>query len=445
MRIGVFTPLLSQLSLEDALKKLKSNGVDTVELGTGNYPGDAHCKLSMLDSGTELKEFKKKLDDYGFSISALSCHGNPLHPDPEHAKHDAEVSRKTILLAEKLGVPVVVDFSGCPGDSPGSQLAQLGDLPLAAGLPGNSEVAVGRSGHAVLDEARQIRRRSRREDRHRDAPGLRGLQPGDACCKLRAIAGPTVGCNYDPSHMFWQGIDPIAAIRVLGDAIFHVHAKDTQIYARNLPLTGVLDTKTYTDERNRAWIFRTCGYGHGEEWWREFVSTLRMFGYDYVLSIEHEDSLLSPEEGLTQSGCIPERDRHEGAARRGVVGVAISYQLSAFRLPGGNIADSDGCKLPPARCAVVVAVVAVDPCAGNVNAVVARRDYPRAVDPDVGNAVPGIVTGGPHITRARWRRRGYDDRRRRRNSHKHMYPGVANARGQHGRHGAGDQSITKHK
>jgi len=122
--------------------------------------------------------------------------------------------------------------------------------------------------------------------------------------RLREIAGPSVGCNYDPSHMFWQGIEPIAAARLLGDAIFHVHAKDTQIYERNLPLTGVLDTKPYTDERNRAWIFRTCGYGHGEGWWREFVSTLRMFGYDSVLSIEHEDSLLSAEEGLSRAAAF---------------------------------------------------------------------------------------------------------------------------------------------
>ena len=116
MRVGVFTPLLSQLSLEDVLKKLKSNNVDTVELGTGNYPGDAHCKLSMLDNNTELIDFKKKLSDHGFTISALSCHGNPLHPDAARAKKDQETSRKTIQLAEKLGVPVVIDFSGCPGD-----------------------------------------------------------------------------------------------------------------------------------------------------------------------------------------------------------------------------------------------------------------------------------------------------------------------------------------
>ena len=88
-------------------------------------------------------------------------------------------------------------------------------------------------------------------------PGFVVYSP-ETMLKLRAIAGPSVGCNYDPSHMFWQGIDPIAAVRVLGDAIFHVHAKDTQIIRRNLPRTGVLDTKPYTDERNRGWIFRTC-------------------------------------------------------------------------------------------------------------------------------------------------------------------------------------------
>jgi len=131
-------------------------------------------------------------------------------------------------------------------------------------------------------------------------PGFVVYSP-ETMLRLRSVVGPSVGCNYDPSHMFWQSIDPIAAIRVLGDAIFHVHAKDTQMYPANLPRTGVLDTKPYTDELNRGWIFRTCGFGHGAEWWKEFVSTLRMCGYDNVLSIEHEDSLLSSEEGLTKA------------------------------------------------------------------------------------------------------------------------------------------------
>jgi sugar phosphate isomerase/epimerase len=131
-------------------------------------------------------------------------------------------------------------------------------------------------------------------------PGFVVYSP-ETMLRLRSLAGASVGCNFDPSHLFWQSIDPMAAIRVLQGAIFHVHAKDTQIFQNNLPRAGMLDTKPYTNERERSWIFRTCGYGHGAEWWSEFVSTLRMFGYDSVLSIEHEDSLLSPEEGLTKA------------------------------------------------------------------------------------------------------------------------------------------------
>ena len=112
MRLGVFTPLLSQLPLASVLDKLKFLGIDTVELATGNYPGDAHCKLSMLEDSSALAEFQKMLADHGASISALSCHGNALHPNKARAQHDREVSRKTVLLAEKLNIPVVVDFSG---------------------------------------------------------------------------------------------------------------------------------------------------------------------------------------------------------------------------------------------------------------------------------------------------------------------------------------------
>jgi len=303
MRIGVFTPLLSGMSLDDVLKKLKSKGIDTVELGTGNYPGDAHCKLSMLEHGPELQAFRKTLADRGFSISALSCHGNPLHPDRERAKHDQEVSRKTIELAQRLGVPVVIDFSGCPGDSPAAKQPNWVTCPWPPEYldvlkwQWDEVVAPYWTKHAAFAAERGVKIAI---EMH---PGFVVYNP-ETMLRLRSIAGPAVGCNYDPSHMFWQGIDPVAAIRVLDNAIFHVHAKDTQIYGANLPRTGVLDTKSYTDERNRAWIFRTCGYGHGEEWWKEFVSTLRMFGYDYVLSIEHEDSLLSPEEGLTKAAAF---------------------------------------------------------------------------------------------------------------------------------------------
>ena len=300
MRVGVFTPLLAPLSLPDVLKKLAALRINTIELGTGNYPGDAHCKLAMLDDSRALAAFQKVLADHGAQISALSCHGNALHPDKARAEQDREVSRETILLAEKLGIPVVIDFSGCPGDSPRATAPNWVTCPWppeylqVLDWQWNEVVAPYWIEHAKFAADHGVKIAI---EMH---PGFVVYNP-ETMLKLRSIAGKNVGCNFDPSHLFWQSIDPIGAVRVLQDAVFHVHAKDTQLYAVNLQRTGVLDTKPYTDERNRSWIFRTCGYGHGSEWWSELVSTLRMFGYDHVLSIEHEDSLLSPEEGLTKA------------------------------------------------------------------------------------------------------------------------------------------------
>ena len=264
MRVGVFTPLLSGLPLESVLKKLAKLEIPTVELGTGNYPGDAHCKLSMLENrcgACLIQEDARgsRIFDQRAELPRQSAASGRRRARSMIGKS----SRKTILLAEKLGVPVVVDFSGCPGDSRDAKYPNWVTCPWPPEYLEMLALAVGRSGRALLDRACEVRGRSRRQrSRSRCIRASWSIVP-ETMLKLRAIAGPAIGCNYDPSHMFWQGIDPIAAIRVLGDAIFHVHAKDTQIYAANLPLTGVLDTKTYTDERNRAWIFRTCGYGHG--------------------------------------------------------------------------------------------------------------------------------------------------------------------------------------
>lgn len=300
MNIGVFTPLLSSLSLPEVLVRLNKLDIHFVELGTGNYPGDAHCKLSMLDHMDQLSIFRKTLEDHGTCISALSCHGNPLHPDTNVAQLSREVADKTILLAETLGVQTVVEFSGCPGSSPSSTRPNWVTCPWPPEYreildwQWNEVVAPYWIRHAQFAADHGVRIAI---EMH---PGFVVYSP-ETLLRLRSITGSTVGCNYDPSHMFWQSIDPIAAIRVLDNSIFHVHAKDTQFNPSNLSRTGVLDTKSYTDERNRSWIFRTCGYGHGAEWWNEFVSTLRLFGYDDILSIEHEDSLMAPEEGLCKA------------------------------------------------------------------------------------------------------------------------------------------------
>jgi len=300
MKVGLLTVLFAKLSLDEVIKKIKPLGIRTIELGTGNYPGDPHLKLDWLAQSAKIKEFKKKLEDQGITISALSCHGNPLHPNKKVAETHAEVNRKSILLAEKLGVTRVIDFSGCPG---GSESSKYPNWVTAAWPPDYPEILAWQWEKKVIP---YWKKRAKFAEGH----GVRiciEMHPGfvvynpETMLRLRAAAGPAVGCNFDPSHMFWQGIDPCTAVRALGEAVFHVHAKDTRLYDVNIKVNGVLDTKPYSDEKNRSWIFRTVGYGHGPDFWGDLISTLQMVGYNDVLSIEHEDSLMSIDEGMTKA------------------------------------------------------------------------------------------------------------------------------------------------
>ena len=220
------------------------------------------------------------------------------------------VSKKTILLAEKLGVPVVIDFSGCPGDSDKAKYPNWVTCPWPPEYLDVLDWQWDKKVTPVLDQARQVRRRSRREDRDRDASGLRRLQPGDDAAAARhRRAGDRAATTIRATCSGRASIPsrPSACSATPSSTCTPKTRRSTIAICRS---TGVLDTKKYTDERNRAWIFRTCGYGHGAEWWKEFVSTLRMFGYDYVLSIEHEDSSCRrrrPDQGHR----IPERDRDQ--------------------------------------------------------------------------------------------------------------------------------------
>jgi sugar phosphate isomerase/epimerase len=139
-------------------------------------------------------------------------------------------------------------------------------------------------------------------------PGFCVYNP-ETLLKLRAavsaVAGEAVGnvlgANFDPSHLIWQGMDPVAAIRELKGVIYHFHAKDTKIDKYNTAKNGVLDTKHYSDELGRAWVFRTVGFGNDASYWRDIISNLRLCGYDGALSIEHEDSVMTIDEGLKKA------------------------------------------------------------------------------------------------------------------------------------------------
>jgi sugar phosphate isomerase/epimerase len=121
--------------------------------------------------------------------------------------------------------------------------------------------------------------------------------------RLREIVGPqTLGANLDPSHLFFQNMDPLVVVRALGPgAVFHVHAKDTRIDPQEMALNGSLDTRPMGTPGVRAWDYVTVGYGQPELFWREFIRALRLMGYDGALSIEHEDRLMGVHEGIRKS------------------------------------------------------------------------------------------------------------------------------------------------
>ncbi|WP_026486337.1 sugar phosphate isomerase/epimerase family protein [Caldanaerobius polysaccharolyticus] len=302
MKLGVFMVLFQDRKLEDALDHIVELGVNVVEVGSGGYPGKAHCNPEeLLKDPASIKKFKKAFDDRGVEISALSTHGNPVHPDKEIARKFDEDFKNTVLLAEQLGIDRVITFSGCPGDSPNSKYPNWVTCPWPEDflkvldyqwnevlIPYWEKAVKFANEHGVKRIALEMH------------PGFCVYNP-ETLLKLRKAVGPTIGANLDPSHLFWQGIDPVAAIRYLGDAIYFFHAKDTKIDPINAPRIGVLDTKHYSDEVNRAWIFRSVGYGHDYQLWKDIVSNLRMVGYDDVLSIEHEDSLFTAEEGFKKA------------------------------------------------------------------------------------------------------------------------------------------------
>ncbi|HEX3617803.1 MAG TPA: sugar phosphate isomerase/epimerase [Solirubrobacteraceae bacterium] len=303
MKIGALTVAYGDLPLEQALDRLVGLGIEAIELGTGNFPGNAHCDpKSLLDDPRRAQRLRAQIEDRGLSISALSCHGNPLHPDPEVARAAHTTWLRTARLAEILQVGVVNGFSGCPGDGRGASVPNWITCPWP---PEYAEVLAWQWAESAIPYWRE-------QCEIAGAHGVRiGLEmhPGflvynpETLISLRQATGPELGANFDPSHLFWQGIDPVRAIRELAEAgaLFHVHAKDTFVDRHNVERNGVLDTKTYDQVPRRAWTFRTVGFGHGEAEWREIVSALRVAGYDGVISIEHEDILMSRDEGLERA------------------------------------------------------------------------------------------------------------------------------------------------
>ena len=301
MKLGVMAACFGDKSWEDAVKAAKNAGLDAIEPGVGGFVGKNHCdpEVVLKDNGA-LKKFVDAAGAQGLEISGLSAHGNPLHPDINYSEEHVNDLKNAVTLAEKIGVKVVNCFGGCPGAGEDAKYPSWITCPWP---PYFGDAVNWQWEKKIIPFWKEMAKRAK------DSGVKFGFEmhPGDAIynpevlLKLRDAVGEEISCNYDPSHLFWQGMDPLEVIKKIGHTIVHVHAKDSRVDEGVVKWRGVNDWKHYGDISNRAWTFRTCGYGHDKLWWNSFVSNLRLSGYDGVISIEHEDPLMSANEGLNKA------------------------------------------------------------------------------------------------------------------------------------------------
>ena len=303
MKLGVMAAGLGGMGWDKALDYCQKVGLEAIELPVGAYPGKPFFDPEeVLNDNKAQQKIKDDCAKRDLEIIGLAAHGNPVSPNPETAGEHNKVHDVAVRLAPKLGTDVVINFSGCPGGSANDKMPNWVTCPW----PSEFEKILDYQWNEVLIPFWRQKANEAADAGVKIAfeahPGFCVYNP-ETILKLRNACGETLGANLDPSHFFWQGIDPVEAARVLGDAkcIFHVHGKDTGIDAHNTKINGTLDTKNYADLHKRSWVFRTCGYGHGDEFWKPFVSMLRVKGYDGVISIEHEDSLMSVQEGFEKA------------------------------------------------------------------------------------------------------------------------------------------------
>ncbi len=299
MKLGFVTDTLGNLPLGDVLKHAERMGLSGLEVNTGGWSTAPHFNLKqMLESNAARRDFTHSFEQHNLEIIALNANGNPLHPtQPEQA----QCLKDTIRLAGELGVKTVCTMSGLPEGQAGDRMP---NWVVASWPPETQTILRYQWEERLLPFWSEIADLAKANGVERIALELHGSQcvyNVRSLLKLRGAIGPVIGANLDPSHLFWMGADPLAAADALGDALYHVHAKDTMLNTSVQAVDSLLENGSLMDVSARSWSYITLGFGHGEEWWRQFCYRLKMAGYDGWLSIEHEDVLLNSLEGLEKS------------------------------------------------------------------------------------------------------------------------------------------------
>ena len=299
MKLGFVSDSLGGMPFEAVLDHAARLLLSGVEVNTGGWSTAPHFDLVAMKSSAEARRgFLRAFESRGLEVISLNANGNPLHPtQPEQSA----CLRDTIRIAGDLGIRTVCTMSGLP---PGRDGDLMPNWVVSSWPPETQEILRYQWDEKLLPFWTEITALARECGVERIALELHGNQcvyNVPTLLRLRAAIGPTIGANLDPSHLFWMGADPLAAAMALGEAIYHVHAKDTMLNAPVQATSSLLENGSLMNIPARSWSYITLGFGHGEEWWRQFCYHLRMVGYDGWMSIEHEDVLLNSLEGLEKS------------------------------------------------------------------------------------------------------------------------------------------------
>ncbi len=304
MRIGVFSDSLPKLTRREMFAWCAERGVKDVELGVGAWGPwpRPHLDLATIGQAAERDRLSGELREHGLRLSAVNAAGNLLHPDPAKRKDAQTRFRAAVDLAVALDVKRVITMSGCPAGAAGGA---LGVFPCWATSADDDKLFAWQ----IENEVGPFWRTTS-EWLAKNAPEVMiclEMHPGLTVFNtagfqaLSPYVGRNIGLNLDPSHFWWQGIDPLTVVEELGDRIGWMHGKDTLLNAERIRRQGVLHFAPPSDPAQAPWHFASVGEGRDDKTWATLLGAVRKAGYDGVISIEHEDPRYDGEEGTARS------------------------------------------------------------------------------------------------------------------------------------------------